>query len=139
MCSMVMKCHSIIDYIIHNNERSSLDKYQEVLAKNEFKVAFKNTVMQTWSKIKRENHKPSLKDMVDGMLKKKNREKGGGDNSNDQANKEAKIRQREERRRKRQLEQEEKMVQESKDSYLNVDQFVFLHKKIENAHKRLKE
>ena len=34
---------------------------------------------------------------------------------------------------------EERMQAESKDSYLNVEQFQFLHKKIEMAHKRLKE
>ena len=31
------------------------------------------------------------------------------------------------------------MEQESKDSYLNVEQFEFMHKKIDSAHKRLKE
>ena len=31
------------------------------------------------------------------------------------------------------------MAAESKDSYLNVPQFQFLHKKIDAAHKRLKE
>ena len=31
------------------------------------------------------------------------------------------------------------MAAESKESYLNVQQFQFLHKKIDSAHKRLKE
>ena len=44
-----------------------------------------------------------------------------------------------ERRRLRKEAEESKMQSESKDSYLNVDQFKFLHNKIEIAHKKLKE
>ena len=44
-----------LDYIIHNNERNSYDAYMETLRKNEYRVSFKNTVMQTWSKVKKEN------------------------------------------------------------------------------------
>ena len=53
-----------LDYIIHNNARYSPGAYAAQLRKNELRVSFKNTVMQTWSKVKQEHQQPSLQDMV---------------------------------------------------------------------------
>ena len=87
-----------MDYIIHNNCKTSLEAYQEHLRRNESKVDFKNTVMQVWSRVKKDNHKPSLNDMVDQMMKKKRDE---AKNQGDQAEMEKQKKEKAERKRKR--------------------------------------
>lgn len=43
-----------LDYIFHNNEKSSMDAYLTQLRKNQLRVKFKNAIMQKWTKIKEE-------------------------------------------------------------------------------------
>ena len=74
-----------LDYIIHNHQHHSTAAYNEQLVKNELRVDFKNTVMQTWSKVKKENSKPSLQDMVNQLMKKKREEQDN--QNNDEAQK----------------------------------------------------
>ena len=74
-----------LDYIIHNHQHHSIEAYKEQLVKNELRVDFKNTVMQTWSKVKKENSKPSLQDMVNQLMKKKREEQDN--QNNDEAQK----------------------------------------------------
>jgi len=73
------------------------------------------------------------------MLKKKrDSAKDGGDYQKQQAAKEE-LAKKIERRKARSIEKQEMLEQEAKDSYLNLDQFMFLQKNIEMASKRLKE
>ena len=127
-----------LDYIIHCNPNQTDAAYQEKIQSNQFRVMFKNTVMQTWSEIKKANQKPSLKDMINELIKKKRDESRNQANS-EQQQKEQANKERMERRRKRKENYDLRMQTESKDSYLNIEQFEFLHKKIEMSHKRLKE
>ena len=67
-----------LDYIFHNNERDSIEKYNETLRKNELRVKFKNAIMQHWTKMKEETSVGSLQDMIDQMLKRKRASKKDG-------------------------------------------------------------
>ena len=60
-----------LDYIFHNNDRSSVEAYQERLRQNHLRVRFKNAVMKKWTEFKKENKPVSLSDMVNDMLRKK--------------------------------------------------------------------
>ena len=60
-----------LDYIFHNNDHESTEKYYETLRKNELRVKFKNAIMQHWTKVKEETNPGNLQDMVDEMLKRK--------------------------------------------------------------------
>lgn len=128
-----------LDYIFHNNEKSSQQAYAEILRKNQLRVKFKNAIMQQWTKIKDDTAPGNIQDMVDQMLKKKrDSAKDGGDYQKQQAAKEE-LAKKIERRKARSIEKQEMLEQEAKDSYLNLDQFMFLQKNIEMASKRLKE
>ena len=60
-----------LDYIFHNNNKSSLEHYHQTLRRNELRVKMKNAIMQHWTKVKEESAPSSLQDMIDGMLKRK--------------------------------------------------------------------
>ena len=60
-----------LDYIFHNNERSSVEEYNKTLRENNLRVKFKNAIMQHWTKIKEDTKPGNLQKMIDDMLKNK--------------------------------------------------------------------
>ena len=60
-----------LDYIFHNNERSSVEEYNKTLRENNLRVKFKNAIMQYWTKIKEDTKPGNLQKMIDDMLKNK--------------------------------------------------------------------
>ncbi len=128
-----------LDYIFHNNVKDSLGAYVETLRKNELRVKFKNAIMQQWTKVKDDTAPGNIQDMVDQMLKKKrDSAKDGGDYAQQKQAQEALVAKLE-RRRERASKKQQDLETEAKDSYLNIEQFQFLQKNIEQAGKRLKE
>ena len=75
--------------------------------------------------------------MVNAVMKKRNEEARNA--KNDELKKQKEHQDKMDRRKRKRAAREEKMIQESKDSYLTKEQYEFLNKKIEMAHKRLKE
>ena len=127
-----------LDYIFHNNERQSVDLYYETLRKNELRVKFKNAIMQHWTKVKEKTAVGSLQTMIDQMLKKKRSNKDGLDYKQ-QEDKKEELKQKMEQRKVRKIAKQEQLERESKDSYVNMDQYQFLQSNIEIAGKRLRE
>lgn len=70
-----------LDYIFHNNERSSIETYREQLRKNNLRVKFKNAIMAKWSAVKELNQPGNISEMVDQMLKKKRDAASDSDNA----------------------------------------------------------
>ena len=106
---------------------------------NELRVKLKNAIMQTWTKVKEETSPSNMQEMVDQLIKSKKESANQGVDYMTQRNKEEELKAKMERRERRKAENLDRMERESKDSYLSVTQFEFLTKKIETAHKRLKE
>lgn len=128
-----------LDYIFHNNERSNNEIYLQRMHVNELRVKLKNAIMQTWTKVKEETSPSNMQEMVDQLIKSKKESANQGVDYMTQRNKEEELKAKMERRERRKAENLDRMERESKDSYLSVNQFEFLTKKIETAHKRLKE
>ena len=77
--------------------------------------------------------------MVDQMLKKKRDSAKDGNDYAKQQQAQEEMARKIERRRERASKKQEDLEREAKDSYLNLEQFLFLQKNIEAAGKRLKE
>lgn len=79
--------------------------------------------MQHWTKIKEDTKPGNLQKMIDDMLKnKRDSQKDGIDYAKQKKQKEqleAKVA----RHRERQIQKQEKLQADSKDSYLNIEQF----------------
>ena len=95
--------------------------------------------MQHWTKVKEETKPGNLQHMIDDMLKRKRATAGSGQDMKDaqqEAEEKAQKRQRRiERREQKQMELEK----ESKESYLNKEQFEFMDKMIKRADLDLKQ
>lgn len=77
--------------------------------------------------------------MVDQMLKKKRDSAKDGNDYAKQQQQQEELTRKLERRKERADKKQQILEAEAKDSYLNLDQFLFLQKNIEAAGKRLKE
>ena len=96
------------------------------------KVKLKNAVMQSWQEVKQGRNPSNIQTMVDDMLAKKREssKEGGGDYSQ-QKKSEAEEKAKLARKKMRKEEHDRRMTDESKDSYLSIEQFEFLKKRIE--------
>jgi len=70
-----------LDFIYHNNVRSSPEAFREMLRKNSLRVKFKNAIMQKWSEVKQQNLPGNISEMVDKLLKKKRDQAKDSDNA----------------------------------------------------------
>ena len=59
-----------LDYIFHNNADSP-EKYKANLMNNEYKVKFKNAVMQAWVQVKKERAPKDVQTLIAEMQAKK--------------------------------------------------------------------
>lgn len=64
-----------LDYILHNNNENN---YHEQLRRNGLRVRLKNAIMQTWSKYKAENARPSMADITKKIIKENQQKNDGG-------------------------------------------------------------
>lgn len=115
-----------LDYIFHNNERSSVESYRQKLRVNELRVKLKNAIMQSWTKVKEDKTPGNIQNMVDQMIKRKKDSANQGLDYQTQRNKEEELKAKMERKEMRRMEHQIRMERESKDSYLSVMQFEFL-------------
>lgn len=67
-----------LDYIFHNNNRTSVEAYNESERKNLLRVKFKNAIMMKWSEIKEKKPKGNMQDMINQLIKQKNESKKDG-------------------------------------------------------------
>ena len=95
--------------------------------------------MQTWSEVKNEQKKGSLEDMVSQMLKRKRDDQKKGVDFKTAQRQEEEKKKKLERRNERAKQKKDELEEQSKDSYLNLEQFQFLQQNIEAADRRLKE
>ena len=77
--------------------------------------------------------------MIDLMLKRKKASKSSGMDYQKQEDKKEELKVKMEQRKVRKIAKQEQLELESKDSYINKDQFEFLQSNIEMAGKRLRE
>jgi len=86
---------------------------------------FKNAIMQKWTKVKQDNAPADISVLVDQMLKKKRTAQTENTNSsNMQSTEDRELKDR--RRKDRAVAKTLKLETEAKDSYLNVDQYVYM-------------
>jgi len=85
-----------LDYIFHNDSESQ-EEYDQKLATNDFKVKFKNAVMQVWTQIKRQRQPKDMSTMIQEMQEKKRKAMAklglmqGGKNDNRQDDENEKL------------------------------------------------
>ena len=56
-----------LDYIFHNSMEDSKE-YEKQLKHNEYKVRFKNAIMQVWTQVKKECKPKSMKVLISDMI-----------------------------------------------------------------------
>lgn len=97
--------------------------------------------MQSWQEVKQGRNPSNIQTMVDDMLAKKreSNKEGAVDYSQQKKKSEAEEKAKLARKKMRKEEHDRRMTDESKDSYLSIEQFEFLKKRIELGQKRLKE
>ena len=112
-----------LDYIFHNNADSP-DLYRTNLMNNEYKVKFKNAVMQAWIQVKKERAPKDLQTLIQEMHQKKKNAKMHGMNNEVGLARE---------------DEDEQVELAAKTSIFTKEQFEQLKKRIDDALFRMKE
>ena len=124
-----------LDYIFHNN---NVAHYDDQIRQNELTVKIKNAIMQSWSEVKKKNKPPSLNEMIEDLLKKKREGKKKDVNYEVEEKQKEILRQKLLRKRERIAQEADRKEQESKDSYLKIEQFDFIYERVNSVKRRLK-
>ena len=72
-----------LDYIVHNNENASVEKFKKKAEDNALKIRLKNAVMQEWSLVMKKRKSKSIKDLVNEMMEAKENKKKDRDKTNE--------------------------------------------------------